>query len=160
MQSHWESKEAPFGFPLFDHRKPFIYIKSSACLRPVVHSQNSAKQESWRHVRAVHPSQLYRAVRRSTISVTELQQVGCTSQRASHWELPFYLALRLQRLGVGVCLRLRLFACAPLFLSALSTPFWNKCTALAHRLCWLDEPPPFFLFPICLTRKLVPPASN
>lgn len=86
-------------------------------------------------------------------AVTELQQVGCTSQRASHWELPFYLALRLRCLGVGVCLRLPLsaaLACAPLFLSALSTPLWNKCTALAHRLCWLDEHHPhplFFCFP-------------
>lgn len=43
MQSHREPKQAPPGFPLFDHRKPFIYIKSSASLRPVARGQNSAE---------------------------------------------------------------------------------------------------------------------
>ena len=56
MQRHGETKEAPVGFAIFDHGKPHIDVKSTACSRPVVHGQGSAEQQQSRtHVRAGHP---------------------------------------------------------------------------------------------------------
>lgn len=52
---------------------------------------------------------------------TELQQVGCASQRPSHWEPPSPPRTQRKCLGVGVCLPLPLSAalpCPPFFLSS------------------------------------------
>lgn len=68
MQSYRESKKAPFGFALLDHRKAFIYVKSTR-LRPVENNQKCGKQESWRHVCADPRSDWDPAG-------TELRQVG------------------------------------------------------------------------------------
>lgn len=100
MQRHGESKEAPVGFANFDHGKPHIHVKSTACSRPVVHGQDGAEQQQPRtHVRTGHPFYPLR----STISAgtgtaaprSELQQVGCAaSLRPPHgWAARFPPAL-------------------------------------------------------------------
>ncbi len=144
MQSNWESKEAPFGFPLFDHRKPLIYIKSTAGLRPVVHSQNSAEQESWRHVWAVHPSQVQWASRRSTISAGPSPQWAPTGRLRFTEPSPLNAACfppHAQRScqGVGVFLSLPPSPALPSFLSALHTHLKQVQAAFTLKSGWLCE---------------------